>query len=66
MGIECPFGTGKSDDAPADHSGQRGYSLPNGTVEVEYRIGGMSAKRRARQSPVMEHTCGMACGEHVA
>jgi hypothetical protein len=66
MGIECPFGTGKADDDPADHSGNREYGIPNGTVEIECRIGGMSATKWARRPPVMEHTCGMACSEHVA
>lgn len=66
MAIECPFGTGKADDYAADHRGNRGYSLPHGTVQVEYRIGGMSETNRARQWPVMEHTCEMACNEHVA
>ena len=66
MGIECRFGTGKADDDPVDHSGNRGHGVPNGTVAIEYRTGGVSATRRAKQSPVMGHTCGMACGEHVA
>jgi hypothetical protein len=66
MGIGCPFGTGKADDDPAGHSGSRGYSIPNGMVEIQYRIGGVFATQRARQSPVMEHTCAMTCGEHVA
>ena len=66
MGIECLFGSGKADGDRADHTGNRGYIFPNGTVEIEYRIGSMSATQPARKSPVTEHTCGMACGEHVA
>jgi len=66
MGIGYRFGTGKADDDSVDHSGNRGHGVPNGTVEIEYRIGGMSATQRAGRSPVMEHTYGRACGEHVA
>jgi hypothetical protein len=65
MGIVCRFGTGKADEERVDHSGNRGYGIPNGTVEIEYRIGSMSATQRAKQSPVIVHTHGMACGEHV-
>jgi hypothetical protein len=43
MGIVCRFGTGKADEERVDHSGNRGYGIPNGTVEIEYRIGSMSA-----------------------
>ena len=66
MGIGCRFGTGKADDELGDQSGNRAHSVPNGTVEMEYRIGGMPASHRARQSAVFEHTCGMARREHVA
>jgi hypothetical protein len=66
MGIGCRFGTDKADEGAVERSGKRGYSIPNGTVEVEYPIGGVSATQRAKQPPVIEHTCGMACGEHVA
>jgi hypothetical protein len=65
MGIGCRFGTGKTDNDRVDHSGNRGYSIPDGTVESGYRIGGMPATQQVRQSPLIEHTCGMASGEHV-
>jgi len=66
MGIGCRFGTDKTDDDRLDYSGNRGYSIPNGTVEIEDRTGGMSATQQVRQSPLIEHTFGIACGEHVA
>ncbi len=56
----------EADDESADQNGHRGHRIPSGTVEIEYRIGGMSATQRAGQSLVMEHTRAMACGEHVA
>ena len=66
MGIGCRFGTGKADDDRVDHPGSRGYSIPNESVEIGHRIGGMAATQQVRQSPLIEHTCGMTCGEHVA
>jgi hypothetical protein len=34
IGIGCRFGTGKTDNDRVDHSGNRGYRIPDGTVEL--------------------------------
>jgi hypothetical protein len=62
MGIECRFGTGKTEDGLVDCSGNRGYSLRRATAWTE----SMLVSGRQGQRPAIGHTCRTACRERAA